>query len=101
MSRPVYLADLSPWAKAAVGDAALEPLPNGYRIVGTAGSGAVLFHLYRPGWQHAVDARVPVRDAESAYRGLVDMAWVDARERSVVVTVDAEDFITSFDGPAA
>ena len=102
MPAPVYTSDLSPWCRLAVGDAITAALPRGYRITGTSGSGTTVLHLYGPRWEHLVTQRVPTAFAPATYRGLVDMAHVDLRERTVVVTADGQGWVTSItDGGAA
>ena len=93
--KPVYTADLSPWARVAVKDAIDEALPLGYRITGSVTRYSVSLNLYGPRWAHLADRRIPVGSAPAAYRSLVDLAWIDSRERSVTVTTDAEGYITS------
>ena len=80
--RRTYAIDLSPWARAAVGSIEGMDLPEGYRITGLRSqpAGPVSLVLHHAGTR--TERVVSGPDAPAAFRSLVDLAWIDARERS-------------------
>lgn len=100
----VRAIELTPWCRAALGD--LHPaMPRGYRILGDAvrAAGPYRLRLFRAGAREPIAEHEAVRPdiARTMFDALVDLAWIDHRERSVTVTADADGFVTAIEGGAA
>ena len=96
--RPV---SLSPWVRAIVGDESAVDLPDGYTITGLARSprGPVSLALHRDG-TYLVERVCSAHDAVTVLGALVDLAYIDARERTVVVTTDGAGWVRSIEDVA-
>ena len=95
--------DLSPWAAAALGNPRPN-LPDGYRITGLARSpqGPYSLCLFRPGEARDVAEHRDIRQVSTArtlFDALVDLAWIDVRERggALTVTTDGAGWVTSIE----
>lgn len=93
--------DLTPWCAAALGNPK-PSLPSGYRVVGSAATakGPYHLHLHRSGQAVAEHRDIrQVSTARTLFDALVDLAWIDARERgaALTVTTDGAGFITSIE----
>jgi hypothetical protein len=81
----VRSVDLTPWARAAVGDTSGWVLPPGYRIMGSArySKGPIRLELHRPiepteySSAGLIEQRFSsIRDARDTFGQLVEAAWV-------------------------
>lgn len=74
---------LSPWVRAIVGDESAVELPDGYSITGLAKTarGPVSLALHRTGAGTLVERVCSAHDAVTVLGTLVDLAYIDARER--------------------
>lgn len=75
---------LSPWVRAIIGDDAYGiELPDGYTITGLAKTprGPVSLALLRAGAGMLVERVCSAHDAVTVLGALVDLAYIDARER--------------------